>query len=195
MTKKLLFALLVLTVTAQWLVPGKLIYDSEKTNAEGTSFKFRIRPVDPYDPFRGKYITLDFMDNESKRDTLESFSYGQSVFVEVSPDSGLIAKVKSISKNTPLGSDYFEATVVWVSQNRADSIQTVGLDFPFKKFFLEETVAPEAELTYAETRSDPGYALVSIMNGKAILRDVIIRDSSIVDVVRARRLKRGSAKE
>ncbi len=184
--------LVVLMLAAQWLVPAKLIYDSEKTNAEGTSFKFKIRPVDPYDPFRGKYITLNFEDARVLRDTLETFSNGQSAFVLVEEDSLGLARVKSVSSYAFAESNYFESTVLWQSRIQDDSLQNIELDFPFKKFFLEETLAPQAEHTYSETRNDtiPAYALVSVMNGKAVLRDVIIRDSSIADVARARIVKR-----
>ncbi len=192
MSNKILFAFFSLMLVAQWLVPGKLIYDSEKTNAEGTSFKFRIRPVDPYDPFRGKYITLNFEDARVLRDTLEEFSNGQSAFVLVEEDSLGVARVKSISSYAFPESNYFEATVLWQSRIQEDSLQSIELDFPFKKFFMEETLAPQAEQTYSETRNDtiPAYALVSIMDGKAVLRDVIIRDSSIADVVRTRMVKK-----
>ena len=103
-----------------------------------------------------------------------------------------MARVKSISSSAFPESNYFEATVLWQSRIQEDSLQSIELDFPFKKFFLEETLAPQAEQTYSETRNDtiPAYAIVSIMDGKAVLRDVIIRDSSIADVVRARMRKK-----
>ncbi len=50
-----LFAVMCL---AQWIVPGKMVYDSENTIAEGTLYKFKTAPVDPSDPLRGKYVTL-----------------------------------------------------------------------------------------------------------------------------------------
>lgn len=192
MIKKLLLPLLLLMCLAQWLVPGKLIYDSEKTTEEGISFKFKIRPVDPYDPFRGKYITLSFDDNNVMRDTLEEFLRDQSVFVLVEADSTGFAKVKEISNSSFSEPNYFEASVLWQNKSKEDSLQTIELDFPFKKFFLEESLAPEAETAYSESRNDtiPAYALVSVMDGKAILRDVILNDSSIADVVKARQKKR-----
>lgn len=191
MINKLIFPLLLLMFLAQWLVPGKLIYDSEKTNAEGESYKFKIRPVDPYDPFRGKYITLTFEDCNLVRDTLEKFDRDQSVFVLVGPDTAGFAQIKAISKSTFGEHGYFEATVLWYSKSDGDSVQTVQLDFPFKKFFLEESLAPDAEAAYNQSRNDtiPAYALVNILDGKAILRDVVLNDSSIAEVVKARQRK------
>ena len=188
MIKKLIFTLLVIGLAAQLLVPAKLIFDSEKTNSAGTIFKFKVGPVDPYDPFRGKYITLTFMDNSVIRDTLEKFTYSESAFVLVEADSTGMAQVKSISHSTFPEPYYFEATVSSASVAYSDNFQTIRVEFPFNKFFLEETIAPGAETVYRETRNDtvPAYALVSILEGKAVLRDVIIRDSSIADVVRAR---------
>jgi uncharacterized membrane-anchored protein len=192
MNNKITFALFAVMLLAQWLVPSKLIYDSEKTSALGTTFKFRIRPVDPYDPFRGKYITLNFEDDQAVRDTLEDFVNDQSAFVLVEEDSMGIAKVKNVSNTIFLDGNYFEATVNYSTRLGGDSLQSVSLNFPFNKFFLEETVAPEAEVAYSETRNDtiPAFALVSILDGKAVLRDVIIRDSSIADVVKERLRKK-----
>jgi GDYXXLXY protein len=188
MIKKLILPLLVMAFVAQWLVPAKLIYDSEKTNSAGKIFRFKIRPVDPYDPFRGRYITLSFMDDQAIRDTLEKFSYDESAFVLVGHDSTGTAQIKNISHVPFAEPSYFEATISYLDRDRIDGLQSIRVDFPFNKFFLEETIAPGAETVYRESTNDtiPAYALVSILDGKAVLRDVIIRDSSIADVVRAR---------
>lgn len=53
----LLFALLCV---AQWAVPLAMVQRAERTLSEGTAYRFRTAPVDPADPFRGRYVTLDF---------------------------------------------------------------------------------------------------------------------------------------
>ena len=189
MNKKWLLPLFGLMQVAQWLVPSKLIYDSEKTISDGVTFMFRTRPVDPYDPFRGKYITLYFEDNKIRRDTLESFNDGESVFVLVEADSLGIGVPKDVSHSIFDTSNCFEATVSYSVRDSANGFRWVYLEFPFNKFFLEETLAPQAEMTYSETRSDtiPGFAVVKIKDGSAVLQDVMINDSSIVDLVMAKK--------
>lgn len=192
MKKNWLLTLFGLMLVAQWLVPSKLIYDSEKTISDGVSFMFRTRPVDPYDPFRGKYITLYFEDNKIERDTLESFRNGESVFVLVEADTLGMGIPTTISHSVFPTSNYFEATVSYSDWRKEEGYQRVFLEFPFNKFFLEETLAPQAEMTYSETRSDtiPGFAVVKIKDGSAVLQDVMINDSSIVDLVKARMAKK-----
>ena len=61
--KKMIMVLFAVMCLAQWIVPGKMVYDSENTIAEGTLYKFKTAPIDPSDPMRGKYITLKFQEN------------------------------------------------------------------------------------------------------------------------------------
>ncbi len=72
------FALLVIV---QWLVPGQLIWKKEKVLAEGVTYKFQSAPVDPNDPFRGKYIVLNFKENSLTVKKETGFNYGEKVYV------------------------------------------------------------------------------------------------------------------
>ena len=85
----LLFALVAI---AQAFVPLKMIYDSEKIQHEGTVYKFRTQPIDPTDPFRGKYITLKF-DAEELPTNDTTWVSREQVFVYIENDSAGFAKV------------------------------------------------------------------------------------------------------
>jgi uncharacterized membrane-anchored protein len=61
--KKILILAFALMVVAQFYVPISMITESEDILSEGTPYKFRTAPIDPNDPFRGKYITLSFKEN------------------------------------------------------------------------------------------------------------------------------------
>jgi uncharacterized membrane-anchored protein len=60
MIKKTILPLFALTCLAQWFVPAQMIYDQEQVLREGKTYHFKTAPIDPSDPFRGKYITLSF---------------------------------------------------------------------------------------------------------------------------------------
>ncbi|MFT6335526.1 MAG: putative membrane-anchored protein [Halioglobus sp.] len=47
-------------ILAQLYVPAKMIWNSESTIKDGKAYKFKTQPVDPYDPFRGKFIDLRY---------------------------------------------------------------------------------------------------------------------------------------
>ena len=61
--KKTQIVLFVLVALAQLYVPAKMIWDQEDVLKNGSEYKFKTDPVDPNDPFRGKYITLSFDNN------------------------------------------------------------------------------------------------------------------------------------
>ena len=52
-----------LLVAAQLYVPASMILGRENTIKAGKEFQFRVAPIDPNDPLRGKYIRLDYEDN------------------------------------------------------------------------------------------------------------------------------------
>ena len=44
-------------------VPAKMIFNKEAVLAQGKDYRFKTAPIDPYDPFRGKYIDLYYEAN------------------------------------------------------------------------------------------------------------------------------------
>lgn len=180
---------LVLMIAAQWYAPVSMIMDSERTIDEGNEYKFKTRPVDPTDPFRGKYITLSFDAETYKSDDTTELKLEQysTAYAEIGIDSGGYARVVKLlpapPEHTPgyFPNDYLEVEFLYAY----DGLAT--LKFPFQQFYLEESKASEAEQLYWQSRGDSSmvcYAKVKILNGDAKLVDVIVNDSSIVDVVR-----------
>ena len=60
MNQKITIPAFILMVLAQLYVPASMIFQKERVITQGTAYKFRTAPIDPNDPFRGKYITLSF---------------------------------------------------------------------------------------------------------------------------------------
>jgi len=184
--KKIALVAFPIMCLAQWFVPGKMIYDQEAVLHTGTVYKFKTQPIDPTDPFRGSYITLYFEARSVEVNDPKEWAMGEKVFVILKNDSAGYAQIDHLSKTKPEGRDYIETTVEYVTEYQAP--YTVNLALPFERFYLEESKAPEAERVYWEAaRNDSAqvaYALVSIQNGNAALKDVMINDRSIVDIVR-----------
>jgi uncharacterized membrane-anchored protein len=173
--------LFVVMAIAQWFVPLAMISQKENTYTQGTAFKFKTQPIDPTDPFRGKYITLRYELSEFKTNKT-GWDGVTSAYVIVERDSAGFAAISSVTQNKPEEGNYFVATV--------DSyyIDNLNLTFPFERFYLEESKASSAENVYnnANRRDSlvPSYAVVYIKNGDTYLHDVIIGDESIVEIVR-----------
>ena len=181
-----LFILFIIVVVLQILVPTKMILDQEDVLATGKLYKFKTTPVDPNDPFRGKYITLNYDINKSK--TIDStWKRGDKILVYFDADSLGFAKLYSISrKELDSDVDYVEAKVTW-GNRRANE---VSFNLPFNRFYMEESKAKPAEEAYNRTARQRNvidkstYALVAVKNGKPVLKDVLINEIPIVDYIK-----------
>lgn len=181
---KSLFVLFILMMILQLFVPMKMIMDRELIIRHGTEFKFKTAPIDPHDPFRGKYISLQFdeslVDIPSDREWLT----GQTIFLYLNSDADGFAVVDSVTGHRPSGSQhYLRAEVSYSFSER------VRVNYPFDRFYMEESKAYDAELAYMDIQADTtsiAYALVSIRKGESVLKDVLINGVPIKEVARQR---------
>lgn len=187
MKTKYLFIAFIVVAIVQLSVPFKMIYDSEITEKNGTIYRFKTAPIDPIDPFRGKYVALNYeLNSFTTKDT--TWAAGQEIYLLLDTDKNGFAKIKSISRKNPGNdADYINTTV---SGNYNGKLR---FDLPFDVFYMEEGKALEAETGYAEynRRRDakPAYALVAVLNGNAVLKDVIVDDIPIREYVLRERSK------
>lgn len=186
--KAALLIAFTLVVAAQWYVPVSMIRDSELIVTEGLELKFRTRPVDPSDPFRGKYITLYFGTQSFVMDTVPRYNYGDDIYAALTIDEDGYAVVDSLYADEP--ADEMLAIKVEVSSAYIDSThQLIEIQYPFDRFYVEESKASEAERLYWESLlptlpERQTYAVVRVRKRRAVLMDVRIADKSIVDIVR-----------
>lgn len=178
--KKLLFiGFFALVVVAQWFIPLQMITEQEDILNTGKLYKFKTAPVDPYDAFRGKYIFLNYANNEVKITNNEKFAYDDDVFVQLKDSSGY-ALIQSVSKKEPISGDYVKARISY--SNTDNYRRNVGVEYPFNRFYMNENKAQSAETAYAEANRIPTqstYALVAVKKGKAAIKDVLINNISI----------------
>ncbi|MCY7409645.1 MAG: GDYXXLXY domain-containing protein [Chitinophagales bacterium] len=181
-----LIALLIVAV-AQLFVPSKMIMDHESILVKGNEFKFKTEPIDPADPFRGKYIRLNFEATEFNVGKEADWESRETVYVILENDEKGFAKIINVAKEIPaVEMQYVKATVSYLSQE--DSVNTLWIKYPFDKFYMEESKAPDAETVYREAAIDTNqvaYAVVRVLNGEAVLSDVMIDGKSIKAVVDA----------
>lgn len=186
-TKKLTLTAFVLLVLAQWYVPTRMILDRETALSSGKEYRFRTAPVDPSDPFRGRYIILSFRDTRFPVPKGEDWRRGEDVYVELTADGEDFTIIRSVSREEPVkGVDFVKAKVGFVA---LDSVETILVDYPFNRFYMEESKAPRAERVYNESLADTTkqtYALVSVRGHEAVLKDVLIDGASIKDLAKKR---------
>ena len=178
----LIFALVALV---QLYVPAKMIWNQESILEDGKEYKFKTAPIDPNDPFRGKYITLTFEENTYKVSGEMEWTRGEEVYVLLTTNASGFAKIDSITKQTPDNSIDFVKAKVWFLSGNGENKLTI--DYPFNRYYMEESKAYDAEVTYRESQIDTSkttYALVQIKNGDAVLKDVLIDGVPIREIVK-----------
>lgn len=180
--KQLLIAAFVLLVLVQWFVPGKVIWEKNTALRKGKSFRFETMPVDPSDPFRGRYITLHFKIDEFTLARTWPYTSSEEVYVMLDNDDKGFARIKGISATRPSNEPDYVKADTYVSFARGDSV-TLHIDYPFSKFFLQEFKAPQAEEDYrnaAGDRTKKTYALVKVYKGDAVIENVYVNDQPLV---------------
>jgi len=177
-------ALLIAVGLIQLAVPGWMIFQQEQILRLGQEYKFETEPVDPYDLFRGRYVALRFKAADLKRQDDPDLPAGTKVYVAVKANEAGFAEVEKLSKTPLEGDNVFQATV----NNWWDTQAKIHLDFPFERYYMEESLAPKAEAAYRAVNrrasSQKAWAVVRIRNGNAALADLFIDGQPIRDYLR-----------
>ncbi len=191
---KLLFGIgFIVMLLLQWSLPGKMIFDQQLAVNQGIPYKFKTEPIDPSDPFRGKYVWLNYeIGSFISNDTI--WPHGADLYVYLETGEDGFAKVSQISKKElNIELDYVKTKVDYAFKKE------VHFSLPFDRFYMEESKAFEAEIAMAsanqvqrQQNQEPTsicYALVYINGGTTRLEDVFINDVSIIEVVLQNREK------
>ena len=164
---------------AQLYIPAQMIIDQEEVLEIGTAYKFKTQPIDPADPFRGKYISLNYEINSfATRDSL--WKRNDNVYVYLKKDSLGFAKIEKLSRHKLNGDlDFVIAKVSYY-----DSYSNVlRFNFNFNRFYMNEDKAYDAEIAHREAQRDKAsnytYAMVYINKGEVVLDNVYINDIPI----------------
>ncbi|HEX9298178.1 MAG TPA: GDYXXLXY domain-containing protein [Polyangiaceae bacterium] len=183
-------AALAASVLAELGVPTYVIVQHERVMRTGETFRFRMAPVDPYDAFRGRYIALRFEQHCAPVAAASLMTWADrtvDVPVETGPDG--FARLGIVDGSAKRGQAYLTLHSPYPCPN-ADAVQ---VEIPFDRFYLEEDIAPAAELVYREHTGDAqrdAYASVRVRDGIGVIENVYIGGKPIADVVRERGSKR-----
>jgi uncharacterized membrane-anchored protein len=182
--KKLILPLFILLVLVQWLVPGEMIWKKEKVLLKGKEFKFETEPVDPIHPFRGRYLSLNFVSDEFNFDSVLNLQTGEDVYVELKENKQGFAEIRNISRTAPTNnSQYIIGSLSSITTTGGDTIRyTAYIEYPFEEYYMEEFKAPKVEEIFRSVGRDSlhsTYAVVKVLNGDAVMKDLVIKNRSI----------------
>ena len=174
----------IVLVCIQWIVPGSMIWKKEMILVKGKPYKFRTAPIDPYNPFIGKYIILDFPEQAYTLPAKQDVNDDAPVYVTFKNNGQGFAQIDKLTQKAPDRSDYLETNISRIDREKGKV--TVYINYPFTRFYMEESKAPEAEMIYGTRGADSSssvYALVSLYNGRAAIKNVYVNDTTITDML------------
>lgn len=177
---KLVLILFSVVIVFQLLIPLRMVLRSEAVLQTGELYKFKTRPIDPYDPFIGKYIVLDFEISRIENDFNFEAAIGGLVYVYLDVDDEGFAEIVDVSYDNHKKGIYVKAEL----KSATESL--IRIEFPFNRYYMREDIAKEAEMIHARLSRDEEhvtYALVSIKDGNAVVEGVYIDDIPIEEMV------------
>jgi uncharacterized membrane-anchored protein len=174
--------LLVLLCVIQLAVPAFMIVRREHALTAGRAFKFKTAPVDPYDAYRGRYVALRFEAATVKGISLPAgVGHGARVYALLGEDEKGFARVTALSMTKPPGGSYLRGRVQYPEPDQ------VLLEFPFDRYYMEETKAPAAESAYRRhggRETSDTYAVVKILGPQAVLQELYVGGFPIEEFLR-----------
>lgn len=179
--KSLPLGVFALTVLAQWLVPLAAIRQHEKVLVEGQLVRLKCTAPDPYDPLRGRYLAVRPEASEVKVDK-ELKSYRGPGYAVLAIGADGIATVNRIERERPAEGLFVRVRVRWAYEGKA------RFDWPFDRYYLNETLAPEADRWLAESLRSAKSVLaeVRVFDGRAVLEDLSLDGKSFREHLKQR---------
>lgn len=195
MKKSLKITLLIFMVILQLAVPLYMMRSHQITLNEGQQFKFKAAPVDPYDPFMGRFLSINLEQRSIQVDDIRQYRSGRTVYIILENEEGGYAKVSGISFNRPNNTSYFKTKIAYI-ENTYGSVMELNTNslspipgkvhfvIPFNRYYLPENLALKAEKEWNKlftSRSNEVFITVRIYQGNAVIENVYISGESIVD--------------
>ena len=190
-----LVLLLAVLIVAAWFSIGTIL-KFEYPEIPPQEFRFRTGALDPYDSFRGRYVTLNPMPNTVKAGKEESHRRPRDLrYAVLTQGKDGFAEVSRLTEEPPTGVPFVRIRNVfrryeWHGNQRSDDAQ-YRFSFPFDRFYLNEKLAPEAEALVMETlRKNPNDCVLSVLiypDGSYAVKDLLIRGESLRVLLRQKK--------
>lgn len=178
-------AIFAAAAVAQWLLPLSGIWQHERVIARGMLVKIECAAPDPYDPLRGRYLAVRPAESTvSKPNGFPDGGGMVSVWATLEAGDDGLARIKSLSLVPVSGPNVIAITAR--SSGTTNGTDTIRLAWPFDRFYVNERLAPDADKLVAERRRDGKrtVAEVRLLDGQAILTDILLDGVSVRDVVK-----------
>jgi hypothetical protein len=168
--------------------PVFLIVRQERILSQGAEYRLRLRPIDPRDLFRGRYLDLYYDDITVRAEA--PMLDGQLVFLPLERDSQGFIRFEEARLWPPDSGDYLRSQVYYAIDE-----EQVVIRVPenLRRYYLNEAMAPLAEEIYQRmtlgleggdtTAAAPAeaYARLRVRNGRALIERLYFDDRPLED--------------
>ena len=181
--------LLITLSVAQLGAAALSIVRYETTLALGTLYKIESAPVDPADPFRGRYVAIRPaipLSSPLASDIEQLGSVGAfrgKAYVVLTTGTDGFARASAIVSEAPASGDYLEFVqtdmrLVRAAEDGRPAEFERMIVLPFDRYYMNETAAPAAEQQYREAsrRNDEtrAWITVRVRNGRGVVEGLYI---------------------
>ena len=136
--RSVVWGVFVLACLAQLAFASSAMWRGETTLRGGTLYHFRSDPVDPVDPFRGRYVALAFARTRVPRAEGADLDVGATAYVELAVDDEGMARLERAQAAAP-AADHLALPVL------ATDATAVFVQLPFERYYAEEERALEID--------------------------------------------------
>ncbi len=136
--ERILWGVFALACLAQLAFASSSMWQAESALRRGTLHTFRTDPVDPVDPFRGRYVALTFRTDQVPVAEGATFERGETAWVELGVDAEGYARLVRAHAGPP-DADHLSLPVLG-----GDASQ-VTVQLPFDRYYAEEERALEID--------------------------------------------------
>lgn len=167
MKNRILLTLMCITVP---LVPLAIAVNYELTMRYGSVHELKLYPVDPYSPFSGRYLQLNYGELFRAVPFTKGINPRRGRVYVVMERAGDVSRPALVTDVRPAAGDFFIASEWTPYENGVASVEV-----PFDRFYENEARAKAAEQLLQNAIRDGGDVRVRIrMRGGAVAVESII---------------------
>ena len=180
--------ILSFVIIMQIIVPAFLVYKYENTLKHGEVYRFNVSPIDPYDPFRGRYVYLDFELVTVQYNGEKDIKYGQFVYANLDKDENGHAVFNEIFTEKPKVGNYLKVKFLGNYGIFGEDDTRYNIGFIFDRYYSQESKALKIENAVSDNRGQRGVdnesaetvsARVRIKDGLGVIEELYIGELTI----------------
>jgi len=163
--------------------PFNMISHTRSVLNNGTPYRFSLQPIDPYDVFRGSYVSLRYM--IPLIPVSDSMYNYQDVYVTIAKGADGFAHFEQAYSQAPKDKEYIKAKVQYYTDGK------IQIDAPenMSYYYLNEKTAPEVEkamnrLVPADSVGNRAHVQIRVRKGEAVVEELFINDLSVRDFLK-----------